>query len=73
MTRSPLKRGCTQIMWIKWFLNFIIVIFYDVLGSFGDFWPILGDIGPLFRPNLGGKLGDVYQIQIYIKHAFLSP
>jgi hypothetical protein len=43
------------------------------LGSFGDFWPFLGDIGPFFRPYLGGKLGDGYQLQIYINHAFLRP
>jgi hypothetical protein len=40
---------------------------------FGDFWPFLGDIGPFLRPDLGGKLGDGYQLQIYINQAFLRP
>jgi hypothetical protein len=40
---------------------------------FGDFWPILGDIGPFLRPDLGGKLGDGYQLQIYINQTFLRP
>jgi hypothetical protein len=31
-----------------------------------DFWPILGDIGLFLRPDLGGKLGDGYQLEIYI-------
>jgi hypothetical protein len=36
-----------------------------------DFWPFGGDIGPFLRPDLGRKLGDSYQLQIYINQAFL--
>jgi hypothetical protein len=49
------------------------VIFIDFISNFGDFWPILGDIGPFLRPDLGGKLGDGYQLQIYIKKGLLDP
>jgi hypothetical protein len=38
-----------------------------------DVYPLSRDIGPFFRPDLGGKLGDGYQIQIYINQAFLRP
>jgi hypothetical protein len=68
---GPRKRGCTQIMWIKWFINFIIVISYGLLASFWRFWLILGDIGHFLRPDLGRKLGDGYQLQIYKNQAFL--
>jgi hypothetical protein len=71
--QGPRKMVCTQIMWIKWFINFIIVIFYGLLASFLRFWLILGDIGPFLRPNLGRKLGDGYHIQIYINQVFLRP
>jgi hypothetical protein len=40
---------------------------------FGEFWPILGDIGPFLRPDLEGKLGYGYQLHIYIKQGFLKP
>jgi hypothetical protein len=39
----------------------------------GDFCPFWEDIGPFFRPNIGGKLGDGYQLQIYINQDFLRP
>jgi hypothetical protein len=39
----------------------------------GDFLLFLGDIGPFLRLYLGGKLGDGYQLQIYIKQALLRP
>jgi hypothetical protein len=39
----------------------------------GDFCPFLGDIGPFLRPDLGRKLGDDNQLQIYINQAFLRP
>jgi hypothetical protein len=38
-----------------------------------DVWPILGDIGPFLRLDLGRKLGDDNQPQIYINQAFLRP
>jgi hypothetical protein len=37
------------------------------------FCPFLGDIGLFFRPDLGGKLGDGYQLRIYINKGFLKP
>jgi hypothetical protein len=45
-------------------------IYSTVLEIFGQY---LGDIGPFFRPDLGGKLGDGYQLQIYINQGFLKP
>jgi hypothetical protein len=72
VTRGPHKRGCALIFLKKWVFNFIIWIFMIFRPVFGDFWPFLGDIGPFFRPDLGGKLGDGYQLQIYIKQAFLK-
>jgi hypothetical protein len=55
------------------FFHYILVIFNDFRRNFGDFWPILVDIGPFLRPDLGGKLGYGYQLQIYINQAFLRP
>jgi hypothetical protein len=37
------------------------------------FWSFCGDIGPFLRPDLGRKLGDGYQLQIYINQGFLKP
>jgi hypothetical protein len=50
-----------------YFLFFIhmwvfLPIVWPILGVFGDFWPFEGDIGPFLMPNLGGKLGDGYQL-----------
>jgi hypothetical protein len=56
----------------KWVFDLGIVIFIDFISSCGDFWPILGDIGPFLRPDLGGKLGYGYQLQIYINQDFLE-
>jgi hypothetical protein len=50
----------------KMFLHFIIMVLMDNRPIFGDFWPFLGHIGPFFRPDLGRKLGDGYQLHIYI-------
>jgi hypothetical protein len=47
--------------------------FIDFIQQIWRFWPILGDIGPFLRPDLGRKLGDGYQLQIYINQAFLRP
>ena len=38
----------------------------EILVFFGGYWAF-------FRPDLGGKLGDGYQLQIYINQAFLRP
>jgi hypothetical protein len=48
------------------FLHYRIVIVSDFWPVIEDFWPILGDIGSFLRPNLRGKLGDGYQLHIYI-------
>jgi hypothetical protein len=45
--------------------------FIILFGRFDGVYPLLGDIRPFLRPDLGGKLGDGYQLQIYINHAFL--
>jgi hypothetical protein len=49
------------------------VILIDFINIIERFWSFLGDIGPFLRPNLGGKLGDGYQLQIYINQGFLKP
>jgi hypothetical protein len=49
------------------------VIFVDFIQQFWRFLAFLGDIGPFLRPDLGRKLGDGYQLQIYINQAFLRP
>jgi hypothetical protein len=41
--------------------------------GFRDFWPILGDIRPFLRPNIGEKLGGCYLVQAYINQRFLKP
>jgi hypothetical protein len=32
------------------FYHYIIVILIDFINIFGDFWPILGNIGPFLKP-----------------------
>jgi hypothetical protein len=49
------------------------MILNGFLARLRGFNPFLGDIGPFLRPDLGGKLGDGYQLQIYINQAFLRP
>jgi hypothetical protein len=49
------------------------VILLFLFSIIGDFWPILQDIGPFLRPDLREKLGDGYQLQIYINQSFLKP
>jgi hypothetical protein len=44
-----------------------------ILSTILEILVILGDIGPFLRPDLGGKLGDGYQLQIYINQGFLKP
>jgi hypothetical protein len=60
--QEPRKRELRPIYLPKWVSNFIIVILLILFCIFGDFWPILGNIGPFFMPNLGGKLEDGYQL-----------
>jgi hypothetical protein len=59
--------------WRSGFLNFIIIFFNDFSAVLMGFWPFLGDIGPFFRPDIGEKLGDGYQLQIYINQGLLKP
>jgi hypothetical protein len=51
----------------------MVQIIFKIELWFWRFLALLGDIGPFLRPDLGGKLGDGYQLQIYIKQAFLRP
>jgi hypothetical protein len=51
-------------------LYYMILMIFQ---HFWRFWSFLGDIGPFLRPDLGGKLGDGYQLQIYINQGFLKP
>jgi hypothetical protein len=48
------------------------VIFIDIWNNFGDVWNFLGHIGPFLRPDIGRKLGDGYQLQIYVNQAFIE-
>jgi hypothetical protein len=73
MTRGRTSRGLRPIFDIKWIFNFIIWFFIDFINRFEGFWSFLGDIGPFLRPDLGEKLGDGYQLQIYINQGFLKP
>jgi hypothetical protein len=50
-----------------------MVIFIDLFNNFERFWPILGDIGPFLRPDLGEKLGGCYPLLVYINQRFLKP
>jgi len=47
--------------------------FIGFFSSFEKFWPILGDLGPFFRPNLREKLRGCYPPQVYIKKRLLKP
>jgi hypothetical protein len=64
--QGPTHKGLHPNISQEWFLYIIIAIFNDFYSTFRDFWPILCDIGPFLRPDLGGKLEDGYQLQIYI-------
>jgi hypothetical protein len=72
-TRSLRKRGCTLYFSYLW----VLTLYYDFLNGFysdiGRFNPFLRDLGPFFRPDLGGMLGDGYQLQAYINQRFLNP
>jgi hypothetical protein len=72
-TRGQRVRGYALNVFAKVVSKPYNMIFNDFWSNFGDFWPILGDIGPFLRPNIGGKLGDGYQLQIYINQGFLEP
>jgi hypothetical protein len=39
--------------------------------DFGGFFPLLGDLEPFLRPDLGGKLGGEPQLKSYKKQRFL--
>jgi hypothetical protein len=73
MPRGQKNLGLHPILAILWVMNYIIVILLVFISIFERFWYFWGDIGPFFRPDLGGKLGDGYQIQIDINNAFLRP
>jgi hypothetical protein len=66
-------RGLRPIFSIKWGLKPYYNIFMDFLARFGRFNQFFEDLGPFFRPNLGGKLGFFYPLQVYIQKRFLNP
>jgi hypothetical protein len=49
------------------------MILMVILARFERFWPLLEDLEPFFRPDLGGKLGIYYQLQVYINQRLLNP
>jgi hypothetical protein len=71
MTRGPVK-GVAPYYLPKVGFYHIIKIFIDFFSSFERFWPILGDLEPFLRPDLGGKLGVCCQLQAYINQRFLA-
>jgi hypothetical protein len=56
-----------------WVLLLYIKISIDLFSSFVGFWPILGDIGPFLRRDLGEKLGGCYPFLVYKNQRFLEP
>jgi hypothetical protein len=48
------------------FSTLVYGFYIDVRPVIRGFFPLLGDIGPFLRPNLGRKLGYGYQLQAYI-------
>ena len=65
MTRSMEKGGCALNICPEVVIKLYKLIFNDLFSRIERFWSFLKDIGPFLRPNLGGKLGDGYQIQTY--------
>jgi hypothetical protein len=70
---APRPDGIIPIYVKKWVFDLEIVILFYFLNKFVGFWSFLGDIGPFLRPDLGGKLGYGYQLQIYINQGLLKP
>jgi hypothetical protein len=55
-----------------WVLKLYNIFLLDFKLVFGRFCPLLEDLEPFLRPDLGRKLGSYYQLQTYIKHRFLA-
>jgi hypothetical protein len=48
------------------------MIFFVVISAvFGRFWPLLGDLEPFLREDLGRNLGGSSQIKNYLSQRFL--
>jgi hypothetical protein len=73
VTRISRKRGCTLDFWLKWLFILYNRDFNGLLARFRRFNPFLEDLGPYLRPDLGGKLGVCFQIQVYINQRLLNP
>jgi hypothetical protein len=72
MTRGPKFGGCAQSLPIFGFLKLYCMILFDFKPVFGSFCPLLEDLEPFLRPDLGRKLGGCYQLQIFINQRFLA-
>jgi hypothetical protein len=66
MTKGPHEGGHTLLFSKYGFYNYIMNILFNFLASFGRFWPLLEDLRPFLRPDLGEKLGVCCQLQFYI-------
>jgi hypothetical protein len=58
MTRSPRIGVCALYLSNFWVFKHYYIIFMDFSADFNGFCPLLGDLEPDLRPDLGGKLGD---------------
>jgi len=65
--QGPAHKGLCPNISQKWVLTIAYDFLLILLLKLEIFGQILGDIGPFLRPYLGGKLGDGYQLHIYIK------
>jgi hypothetical protein len=59
---GPGPEGISPILVIKWVCTILYGFYIDFRPAIGDIWPFLGDIGPFLKPDIGGKLGDGYQL-----------
>jgi hypothetical protein len=54
-----------------WVLKLYNIFLFDFKLVFGRFCPLLEDLEPFLRPDLGRKLGGCCQLQAYINQRFL--
>jgi hypothetical protein len=69
-TRRSREKGLCPTYFQKWVFILYYMIFIDFLSNFERFWSFLEDLGPFFRPDIGGKLGVYYPLQAYINQRF---
>jgi hypothetical protein len=55
MTKSPGIQGLRPILSQKWVFKLYVICFSDFSACLGGFWPLLEDLEPFLRPDLGGS------------------